>query len=162
MDVGCYAVHMARTLADAEPAVRSAKPRLWSSAVDRSMQADLVFPAGVTAHIDCSLFTPTLLKIQAQVYGERGHMRVINPMLPHYFHLIVLTTDGRRRWERVPGRSTYFHQLAAFAEAVRTGVPPLTDAHDGVANMRVLDAIYTAAGLPLRGQTPEQQRRNRR
>lgn len=151
MDVGCYAVHIARFLADAEPAVLRANARLWSPNVDRRIDADLLLPEGVTAHIEGSLFTPTLFKAQAIVQGEQGELRVLNPILPHYFHLILLRTVRQRRWWRMPGDSTYTYQLRAFADAVRTGVPPVTDAPDAVANMRVIDAIYTSAGLPLRG-----------
>jgi hypothetical protein len=34
---------------------------------------------------------------------------------------------------------------------VRTGAAPITDGVDGVANMRVVDAIYERAGLGRRG-----------
>ena len=74
MDVGCYAVHMARTLADAEPAVRSAKPRLWSSAVDRSMQADLVIPGRRDcAHRLLALHTNAAQNPGAGLWGARPH-----------------------------------------------------------------------------------------
>ena len=58
--------------------------------------------------------------------------------------------EARRR-ERVRGDATYTHQLRAFVDHVRGGPPMSTDARDAIANMRVLDAIYRAAGLPLRG-----------
>ena len=37
---------------------------------------------------------------------------------------------------------------------LRDGTPMATDAHDAIANMRVIDAIYQKAGLPLRPVTP--------
>lgn len=43
------------------------------------------------------------------------------------------------------------YQLRAFADHVRKGVPPVPDLDDSVANMRAIDAIYRAAGLPPRG-----------
>jgi hypothetical protein len=48
--------------------------------------------------------------------------------------------------------STYDHQLAAFIAAVRTGEPFPTNMADAIANMRVIDAVYRAAGLNLRGR----------
>ena len=78
-------------------------------------------------------------------------MRVINPVLPHLFHLIRVRTAQGSRWERVRGQSTYTYQLRAFVDAVRNGSLPPTGPADAVANMRVIDAIYTAAGLRLRG-----------
>jgi predicted dehydrogenase len=47
----------------------------------------------------------------------------------------------------VRGESTYTHQLRAFAAAVRSGAPLPTGPADAVANMRVIDAVYRAAGL---------------
>ena len=61
------------------------------------------------------------------------------------------SAQQRGRWhERVPGEPTYTCQLRAFAGAVRDGTPILTPPADSIANMSVIDAIYQAAGLPLR------------
>ena len=49
--------------------------------------------------------------------------------------------------ERVPGDATYTHQLRAFVAAVADGATVLTPPGDSVANMRVTDAVYDAAGL---------------
>ena len=62
-----------------------------------------------------------------------------------------MKTETGTRVERVRGDSSYTGQLRAFVERVRGGVPMPTDARDGVRNMRVIDAIYEKAGLPLRG-----------
>ena len=52
---------------------------------------------------------------------------------------------------KVPGESSYTCQLRAFADAVLHGKPVLTPASDAVANMKVIDDIYRAAGLEPRG-----------
>jgi predicted dehydrogenase len=62
----------------------------------------------------------------------------------------VKAPGGTRR-EKVPGGATYTFQLQAFRDWVRGGAPMVTDGAHGVANMRVIDAAYRAAGLPLRG-----------
>ena len=49
--------------------------------------------------------------------------------------------------ERVSKRPTYEFQLEAFCDAVLRGAPTLTPPSDAVANMRVIDAIYRAAGM---------------
>ncbi len=151
MDAGCYAIHMARTLAGSEPHVVSAHALLRSPQLDRAMNARLDFAKGISGRIICSLLSRTLLRIEAVVIGERGVLRVINPVLPHHFHLIHVHPVDAGRWERVPGHSTYTYQLRAFADAVGGGRAPLTDPSDAVANMRVIDDIYTAAGLCRRG-----------
>jgi len=151
MDAGCYAIHMARFLAGAEPEVVAAQAHLRSEQVDRRVLATLTFPDGVSGRVECSLFSHKLLDVQAIVTGDRGVMRVINPVLPHLFHCLFVRTTARLRWERVLGRSTYAHQLEAFMSAVRTGAAPPTGPTDALANMRVIDNVYAAAGLRLRG-----------
>jgi predicted dehydrogenase len=151
MDTGCYAVHMLRHLAGAEPEVTRAEARLSSPKVDRCMEADVTFADGRTGRVRCSLFSWTLFDISARVVGDAGEMRVFNPIAPQLYHRLTVRTATGKSVERVPGRSTYEHQLRAFAECVTLGAPVLTSARDGVANMRVLDRIYEKAGLPLRG-----------
>ncbi len=151
MDAGCYAVHLVRFLAGAEPVVVSARPTLRTPDVDRAMEAELRFEDGRTGRIRCSLFSPRLLSVSAVVRGDRGQMQVWNPILPHFHHrLTVKSGEGTRR-ETVYGESTYTHQLRAFARLVRDGVPVPTDPADAIANMRVIDAIYDRAGMKRRG-----------
>jgi len=151
MDVGTYAIHLLRFLAGAEPEVAAARARLSSPGVDRWMQADFRFDDGRTGRMTCSLFSAALLRIGAKVTGDRGELRVLNPIGAHHYHrLTVRTADGRTR-ERVGSGSTYLHQLRAFTAAVLHGAPVLTPPADAVANMRVIDAVYRAAGLSPRG-----------
>ncbi|MCO1580673.1 Gfo/Idh/MocA family oxidoreductase [Crossiella sp. SN42] len=154
MDAGCYAVHMARTLglaaAEGEPEVLSARARLRGEDVDRAMRAELRFPAGHTARTRCSMWSRDLLRISASVRGDRGELRILNPVAPQFGHRLTVRAGGHRRVERFDKRSSYAHQLDAFVAAVRDGGPVLTPPADSVATMAVIDAIYTAAGLPAR------------
>ena len=152
MDTGAYCVHMLRHLAGDEPAVTRAEARLSSPGVDRWMTADFTFADGRTGRMTCALFSSTLLKITARVVGDRGELRVWNPVLPQLYHRLAVRTGDGTRVERVPGRPTYEHQLRAFADSVLNGAAVLTPPQDSIANMRVIDGIYQKAGLPLRGQ----------
>jgi predicted dehydrogenase len=153
MDVGCYAIHMNRLLAGAEPEVVSARARLAKPGVDRWMQAELRYPDGPTGTVTCALWSSSLLKIGIKVTGERGTLTVFNPTGPQFGYRMTLRTDGVKRRVRVDGwrKPTYAYQLEAFASAVLRDGPVLTPAADAVANATVMDAVYTAAGLPLRG-----------
>jgi predicted dehydrogenase len=151
MDTGCYALHMVRTLADAEPMVTSAKALLSSPGVDRRMEADLRFPDGRTGRIVCSLFSRTLLRMSARVIGDAGELHVFNPLAPHVYHRLTVRTQNGRRSERVAGDATYTCQLRAFRAALREAAPFPTDPSDAIRNMQAIDAVYRAAGLPLRG-----------
>jgi predicted dehydrogenase len=151
MDVGAYAIHMLRFLAGAEPEVISAKAKLSSPGVDRRMTADFRLPDGVSGRMTCSMFSTTLLRIAIRVTGTDGELRVFNPVGPHMYHrLRVKGRHGVKR-ERVGKGSTYLHQLRAFHAAVHDGAPFPTTPTDAVANMRVIDEVYRAAGMHPRG-----------
>jgi predicted dehydrogenase len=147
MDAGCYAVHMARFLGGEEPEVVSATAKLHRPDVDRAMRAELRFPSGHTGTVHCSMWSSTLLRIFARVEGEHGELRISNPVMPQLWHKLVVIAGGEKRVERVTKRPTYEFQLQAFCDAVLRGAPTLTPPSDAVANMRVIDAIYRAAGM---------------
>jgi predicted dehydrogenase len=156
MDTGCYAIHQARTLAGAEPEVVSARAKCVSPGVDRWLKADLQFPNDCTGSFECALWSGKLLSLGARVEGEHGTLTVLNLTGPQYFHRVVVRTRDpatgaeRKRRERVKGEHTYWYQLNAFVAAVRDGAPYPTTPADAVANMRVTDAAYRAAGLEPR------------
>ncbi|CAJ1501378.1 Gfo/Idh/MocA family oxidoreductase [[Mycobacterium] kokjensenii] len=150
MDAGCYTVHMARTFGGATPEVVAAQPTLRSENIDRAMTAQLRFPAGHTATIRCSLWSSKLLQVSVRVVGEDGELRAFNPLMPQYFHRLRVRSARGRRVERFSHRASYAYQLDAFADAVLRGAPVRTTPQDAIENMSVIDAIYTAAGLPLR------------
>jgi predicted dehydrogenase len=151
MDVGTYTVHMTRLLGREEPEVVSATPKLKSVVVDRAMRAELKFPSGHTGRITCSMWSAWVLQAYARVVGDRGEMRVINPTTPQIWHRMRVKVDGKSRTEKFPRKPTYEYQLDAFCAAVLHGEPTLTPPADSIANMRVLDAIYRAAGMTPRG-----------
>jgi predicted dehydrogenase len=150
MDAGCYAVHSLRTLGPGEPTVVSARATLRSSTVDRAMTAELAFDTGATGRVRCSMWSRRLIGVSARVRGMAGELRIFNYLAPQAYHRLTVRTPGRRWSERVPGEPTYTCQLRAFVAAVRDGTPVLTPPADSIANMTVIDAIYRAAGLPLR------------
>ncbi len=151
MDVGCYAIHQLRFLADAEPTVTNARARLAKPDVDRWMQADLSFDDGRTGRITCALWSATPLKLSVRVSGDQGEMSVFNATGPQFYNRVTVRALAGTTRERVRGGPTYGYQLQAFADAVLHGGPVLTPPSDSIANMRVIDAVYDAAGLTRRG-----------
>ncbi len=150
MDAGCYAVHMVRTFGGSTPEVVSARARLRDPQVDRAMTAELRFAAGHTGRVRCSMWSTDLLRISARVVGDQGELHVLNPLVPQFFHRLSVRSAGVKRVERFPRRASYAYQLDAFAGAVLRGETVKTTPQDAVENMTVIDAIYLAAGLPLR------------
>jgi len=141
MDAGCYPINCIRLLGQDEPAVVSARARLRGPAVDRAMVADFRFPGGATGRIITSLWSGQLLRLGARAVGERGEMRVFNYLSPQAFNLLTVRAGRKTRRERVRGEATY------------TCEPVATTPEDAVANMRQIDDVYRAAGLPVRGTT---------
>lgn len=158
MDAGCYAVHWARTLAGTEPEVVAATSLLRAPGIDRRTIVDLAFPGGVTGRVTASMWSSSILRLMARAEGTKGTLKVFNPIAPQFGSRMTVDVGGRKRREKVAGEgSTYDHQLRAFVAAVRDGVPTLTPPRESVANMRVIDAAYRAAGLePRTGATRNQ------
>ncbi len=153
MDMGCYPISLLRLLAPG-PRVISAEAKLSSPGVDRAMDAHFSLPDGGSAHIGCSMFSTSVLRMRAEVTGDNGKISVFNPFSPQYFHRMKVTTSLGTRKERFSRKPTYDYQLEAFAAAVEDGASFPTTAADAIRTMELIDAIYTAAGLSLRQPTP--------
>jgi len=152
MDVGCYTIHCLRLLAGEDPQVVSAAAQLKGPKVDRAMIAELAFPSGATGRIHCSMWSTSILKLGARVIGDKGEMKVRNFTMPHLFGKATVSTEAGTRSEVAGKERTYVRQLDAFCGAVLRGEDTnLTPPSDSVTTMEVIDAVYTAAGLPLRG-----------
>ncbi|GAY14810.1 Gfo/Idh/MocA family protein [Mycobacterium sp. shizuoka-1] len=148
MDLGSYVVDMLRTFGGSTPEVVSAQAKLRGQNVDRAMTAELRFPEGHTGRLHCSLWSRTPPHYTAKIVGDRGELR-LHPVIP-YQQFSVKSADGHRVERFFKARPTYEYQLEAFAAAVLRGAPIKTSAAEGVQNMKVIDAIYRAAGLPVR------------
>jgi predicted dehydrogenase len=150
MDAGCYAVHMTRTFGGSTPEVVSAQAKLRDPQIDRAMTAEVRFAEGHTGRIRCSMWSPRLLDFSAHVVGDQGELHALNPIMPQIYHRLSIRSSTGKRVERFPRRASYAYQLDAFAAAVLRGEPVKTTPEDAIENMSVIDAIYRAAGLPLR------------
>ncbi|HXY66983.1 MAG TPA: Gfo/Idh/MocA family oxidoreductase [Mycobacterium sp.] len=150
MDAGCYPVHMVRTFGGSTPEVVSAHAKLHDPQIDRAMTAELRFADGHTGRIRCSMWSTRLLGLSAHVVGDQGELRALNPTMPQIYHRLSVRSAAGKRVERFSRRASYAYQLDAFVAAVLRGEPVKTTPEDAIENMSVVDAIYRAAGLPLR------------
>ncbi len=153
MDMGCYPVSLLRLLAPG-PRVIGAEAKLSSPGVDRAMDAHFSLPDGGSAHIGCSMFSSSVLRMHAQITGDNGKISVFNPFSPQYGHRMKVTTSLGTRKERFSRKASYDFQLEAFVAAVEQGAPFPTTAGDAIRTMELIDAIYSSADLPLRQPTP--------
>ena len=152
MDLGCYMINLVRYVVGEEPVVTEAHARLLAPDVDRRMTCQFQFPSGAAGRMDVEMKALRAPDVRLLVQGEVGSLRVVNPVLPHLYHRMRVETPNGVRHEHFGRTSSYTYQLAAFVDAVREGGPVPTNADDAVLNMRVSDAVYTQAGMRLRGK----------
>jgi len=152
MDMGCYPISLLRLLAPG-PRVIGARAKLSSPGVDRAMDARFSLNDGGTARIRCSMFSSSLLRLRSTITGTDGTLRVFNPFAPHMGHRVRVETASGTRREKFSRRPTYDYQLDAFVAAVEEGAPFPTTATDAIRTMELIDAVYVAAGLPIRQPT---------
>lgn len=150
MDAGSYVANIARTFGGSTPEVVSAQAKLQKPRVDRAMSAELRYAAGHTGRLRCALWSGNLFWASASVVGDAGKLRVLSPAAPHLFPRLSIRSANGKRVERFPRRPTYAYQLDSFVAAVLRGEPVRTTPEDAVENMSVIDAVYQAAGLPIR------------
>ncbi len=153
MDLGCYPVQWARYVAGREPAVFAATMTEGRPNVDIITDIELDFGAGLTGHLHTSMNPGAERANWLKVTGSEGTLRVDNPLAPHMGHKVTLTIGEDVNSYEVEGNSTYGHQLEAFRDAVVDGALIPTGGDDSINTMKVIDAAYVAAGLPIRGTT---------
>jgi predicted dehydrogenase len=150
MDGGCYALDCIRLLAGGEPSVSAAVAQTAPEDVDIAMAARLRLPSGGTAWFDSSFTVDGEFRADIHVVGEHGSLWVRNFIGAHDGQLTV-TRDGEVTTDMPGGgETTYVWQLRAFAAAILHGDAFPTTAENGLATMRLIDACYQAADLPLR------------
>ncbi|KAJ3203433.1 hypothetical protein HDU82_006597 [Entophlyctis luteolus] len=134
--------------------------------IDTETKADLLFPGGIKAKIKSSLGLHGLTSIEfsLKITGTKAALTVDNFVAPFLYHSVAFQkSDGSGRETRKvyresaghPAQTTYWHQMRAFLESIRASGEGFRDARltsvdDAVANMKTIDAIYTAAGMSPR------------
>lgn len=149
MDLGCYPMSWVRHVTGEEPEVVSAEAVEDPPGIDASMSAELRFPSGVTASVSSSMERGP--EIVLRIEGTEGSIEAVNPLAPQNGNRLTITTAGGTTSGPVDAGGTYDHMMRAFVDHLVHGAPYPTAGQDSVANMAAIDAVYRAAGLPLRG-----------
>jgi predicted dehydrogenase len=153
LDVGYYPVRMLRDLLGGDPSVGAVEMRSRGG-IDRAMRATLRFDQDVDAEVVSSIWSRRLIASSLDIRGTEGRLRVSWPYHPQLGSVVRIERSGVRTREHASRRATYDYQLEAFRDAVHGEVPVLTGAPEAVAQMRVIDALYSAAGLEPRRPLP--------
>ena len=149
MDVGCYCVSGARTLAGAEPERVYAEQVLGGGGVDVRLIATLRFPGDVLAAIDCGLSYAAHDELEA--IGEDGSVFLDDPW--HGRAPVVELRRPGAATERieVPWASSYALEMENLEAAARGEAPPLLGRDDALGQARTIAALYRSAdeGRPV-------------
>jgi predicted dehydrogenase len=155
MDIGCYPISWVRHITNAEPLSISAEAITGPADVDLYLTSKMAFPNDISVTTSGDMRPDSAFSAIIEVTGEQGSMRVNNPIAPHLGNNIELTINGEMHKERFTKRPSYHYQLAMFLDAIDapTDAPVhlLTGPADAVQQMIVIDSVYQAAGLPIRG-----------
>ena len=151
MDMGCYPLSWVRHFTGEEPTVVFADAEEGPPDVDLRLTAELAFPSGATGSASGSMAKDGHRRWDLVAQGTTGTLTVQNPLVPHYGHEITLEAGGEAKTETLTRRTTYDFQLDAFVRALDTGERLPTDAADAVKQMRLVDSVYRAAGMKVRG-----------
>jgi glucose-fructose oxidoreductase len=149
LDLGVYCVNAARALFRAEPvqvAAMSATVRgdRRFREIDEQVSALLLFPDERLAQLTCSFGAYDHSALT--VVGDKGRLR----MDPAYDYATDLTveveaTGKRPRRRKFSKRDQIAAELVAFARSIRSGRAPEPSGEEGLADLRVLEAIQRAA-----------------
>lgn len=149
LDLGVYCVNAARSLFRAEPTEVSAmsatrRDDARFKEIDEQVSALLRFPDDRLAQVTCSFgaFDHSALT----VVGEKGRIS-LDPAYEYAGDLTVRTEiEGKKpREKKFPKRDQIAAELDAFAGCVREDREPEPSGEEGLADLRVLDAIRRAA-----------------
>mmetsp|Transcript_20007 Transcript_20007/g.46567 ORF Transcript_20007/g.46567 Transcript_20007/m.46567 type:complete len:370 (-) Transcript_20007:58-1167(-) len=177
MSLGCHGLAIIRTLAGEEAYVTGAQAQVdpKNAKVDLTMTCDFQMPSGAVAHLRCSVDqakknTPSTYKIS----GTNGIIQVKEWFTggrgSHRIEVEQFEGCGEKSVEHVGNasmttRDTFYFQWMAFVDEVRgqqqrssSGMPwdyssSSCSPTDAVRNMALMDAVYSAAGLPIRQST---------
>ena len=162
MDTGCYAIHMNRSVAAAEPAVaRRRGARTARTGVDRWMRAEVSRSTTGSRPADHlrALVGDAAEAPSVRVSGDQGEMSVLRREANRSATTWV---DRPRAEPGQPGSDVREGRPTATSSRpsqITPPPPPHAVLHGGpvltirikMANIRVIDAVYDAAGLTRRG-----------
>ncbi|WP_150954822.1 Gfo/Idh/MocA family protein [Microbacterium testaceum] len=154
MDVGCYAIDLLRA-AFGEPEVVTAIAQTYDAdpRIDLQTDAELRLPGGITALVRASFQGDDEGAMWVRVDGSRASLWATSVIVPQWGATLTVTSaDGHelRSVAADPAENSYARQLEHLRDVLADGSESVLDARRGVGTMRVVDAIYRAAGLQPR------------
>jgi len=141
-DLGCYGINISRLFTGAEPTEIHARARYFQPGVDMSLGMQLHFPGDVIALLDASFECPN--RNRFELIGTQGTLEFPGGVLPEIASSLVYRTDSGTETIAIPDADQYAEMIDCFARSVAAKKLE-APAEDGLANMRVVQAVRDAA-----------------
>jgi len=162
-DIGVYCINAARYLFRAEPVEVSAfsssgaDPRF--DEVDEMTTAVLRFPGDRLAHFSCSFGAADVSSYR--IVGTDGDLRV-EPAYEYQGKLAQhLTLDGKTKKTTFAKRDQFAPELIYFSHCVLEDRQPEPCGHEGLADVRIVRALYESARIGQSVALPPFEKRQR-
>lgn len=145
MDIGCYCISLARFIYDEEPlrVIGQITPHAGFD-VDCFVSGILEFADG---NATFTASTKSEAEQYVEIHGEQGSILIplpFNPIADTITH-IILKRDGVAQ-EIVQTPSDHYRNMAdAYTESIISNTAIPTPLRDALANMKIIDAIFTSA-----------------
>jgi predicted dehydrogenase len=162
-DIGVYCVNAARYLFRAEPVEvfafcdKGKDPRF--AEVEEAASVVMRFPEGKLAAFNVSFGAEAVATYQ--LLGTEGMLKVDNAYEYKGDIRWELTSEGKTRKGKVPARDQIAPELLEFSDCVLEGSDPEPDGWEGLADVRIIAALYESArlGQPVKLEPFEKPRR---
>ena len=148
-DIGIYCINAARYLFEAEPvevtalSANKGERRFANEGVDEMTSAALRFPDERLATFTSSFGASDVARVQ--VVGTEGDI-VMDPAYEYAEALSHrVTIQGKTREQTFPKRDQFAPELVYFSECIMTGEDPEPSGWEGLADVRIIRAIYESA-----------------
>lgn len=142
-DVGCYCIHVIRSILDSEPLSVLVNARMDSQTeIDLTSVGSMTFENGVVATFDSSF--DMIFRNEYEVIGTKGHILVPKAFRPDVSGgegLILIQNAEGEHIEKLSG-DIYLSEIEYFSKAIKEDTDLSTFEDNTIKNMKVIDACY--------------------
>ena len=146
-DLGLYCINAARTFFSSEPLEVSAEmhslPQDEALGVETSVVGLMRFPEGQLATFECSNGTERMDELG--LVGPKGKLHIDHSFEYAGARTITLVRGDRKRTIKVPRSDQFAAELLHFSDCILRRSQPQPSGREGLADVRVIEALYRSA-----------------
>jgi D-xylose 1-dehydrogenase (NADP+, D-xylono-1,5-lactone-forming) len=144
-DIGCYPLSFMRYVLGVEPVEVFGWQDTSPSGIDETFAAQLRFPGGVYAQLNCSFKVPSHEFVE--IVGDEGTLSVPQPFNTRMKRALYLTQAGKTSSIEVKGPDPYAGEVEDLADSILLGKPAVVSLADSRANTAAILALLESAKI---------------